>query len=494
MASARPNLSKTLFQVGLQCHKKLWLQSRRRELATPPDAATRARLRMGHVVGALAHQRWPGGVLVSEAPARHARAVDRTRELLADPSVPAVFEAALEHEGIRVRADAIVRGTSGLELVEVKASSRLKNEHITDVAIQLHVAEGMGLAVGAVGLMHLEPSYVWHGGDYDVERLFTIDDVTERARASLGDVVTALPAMRAVLAADEAPPIAIGRHCSRPYMCPFKEHCWREAPAHHVTELPSAGRELLGRLEAADIADVRDIPADGFALTAMQERVRAATVAGEPRVSYKQLRRSLSALQYPITFLDFETWGPVLPVYPGTRPHEVIPFQWSAHIEHADGRIEHREFLWTQADDPRPAFVGSLLRALPASGSVVVYSAYEESRLRALAELLPGDGGRLLELFVARGVDLLEIVRATVYDPGFHGSFSLKRVLPALVPDLGYEGMAIADGMAAAAAYAELIDPATDRSRREQLAGSLREYCKLDTLAELRLLERLRSL
>ena len=183
VSAPTPTLSKTRFQDGLQCLKRLWLDRHRRGLAAPPDAATQARFRSGHRVGELARDRWPGGVLVKQSPARHEAAAAYTRELLADHRVPAIYEAAFSFNGVRIRADILVRTPDGFDLVEVKSSSRLKREHHTDVAVQLWVIQGCGVRVRRAGLLHLNRDYVWSGGDYDVEKLFARDDITESVLA-----------------------------------------------------------------------------------------------------------------------------------------------------------------------------------------------------------------------------------------------------------------------------------------------------------------------
>jgi predicted RecB family nuclease len=489
-----PQLSKTRFQGGLQCLKRVWLEHHRRDLASPPDAATQARFSTGHRVGQLARSRWPGGVLVTESAARHEAAAARTRALLADPGVPAIYEAAFTFGRVRIRADILVRRENGFELVEVKSSSRLKDEHHTDVAVQLWVLRGCGVDVRRAGLLHLNREYVWPGGPYDVDRLFSLADVTESAfelQAQIGENVAT---MLEVLAGDTAPSIAIGRHCDRPHECPFKAHCWAAAPADSVSQLPRAGHELLECLAAHGIERIAEIPDGLCKLTPLQERVRACVAAQTQYVDVEALREACEEIEHPICFLDFETFGPALPIYAGTRPYETIPFQWSAHLVDETGHVEHREFLWTDPGDPRPAFIRSLREVLPDGGSIVVYSGYEESRLEALASAFPEEGEPLLETFVEQRVDLLEIIRRTVYHPDFHGSFSLKNVLPVLVPGMGYEGLAIGDGMEAAAAYEEMIARGTRPQRRCEIEVALRTYCCRDTEAELRLFERLRRM
>ena len=482
------SLSKTRFQSGLLCHRRLWLESYRRELADPPGVAARLRMAGGHEIGELARGYWPGGELVTVAPARHARAVVVTDQLLKDPAIPAVFEAAFEHDDIRVRADAVVRNGAGFDLVEVKSAGRVRPEHITDVAVQLHVIEAAGLDVKRAFLMHLRREYVWHGGLHDPARLFELTDVTGDARAFADGIDAVLPAMKRAVAADDEPDIAIGRHCRRPYRCPFHSHCWAGAPAHPPSELPRAGEALLAGLAADGVESIDAIVPDTYELTMAQESVRRAVTTGRPQVKRRALSRALAAIAAPVTHLDFETLASPLPLYAGTSPHEVIPFQWSAHIEDAEGGVSHHEFLWTEPGDPRPAFLESLAAVLPASGSIVVYTGYEEQRLRDLARAFPAEAQPVLETFRERVVDLHAIVRDHVYHPRFHGSFSLKRVAPALLGKSPYEDLTLTGGADAAAIYRRMVAKDCPATERDRIDGSLRRYCEADTrvLVELR--------
>ena len=259
-----------------------------------------------------------------------------------------------------------------------------------------------------------------------------------------------------------------------------------DEPEHHVSQLPRASQKLLLLLEEAGIADIRDIAADFAELNELQRRVRDCVV--DNRVHFDPtLAESLGELEYPIHFLDFETFNPALPLYVGTRPYQVVPFQWSDHVMDSNGNLRHEEFLHEGFDDPREPFAKSLLKTLGTSGSIVVYSSFEETRIREHADALPHLSGDLLALLDGRIIDLLPLVRKYCYHPEFHGSFSLKAVLPALVPDLGYDDLEISDGAQASVAYAEMMQPGTSVERRESLRDSLLAYCKRDTEAMVRL-------
>ncbi len=482
-----PLLSKSRFTSGLQCHKRLYLECYNRDLADEVSEQQQAIFDAGTDVGALARQLFPGGVLIRDDYFDHEGAMASTRQMLSLASVPPVYEAAFLYDDVRMRADILAPlGNGRFDLVEVKSTSRVKDEHIYDTAIQLYVLRGSGLTVRKACVCHLNTDYVYEGSIYDLSGLFRVVDVTAECSLAQPGIPALLADMRAMLTRPEPPDIPTGRHCTTPYQCQFYGHCHANEPEHHVSQLPRAGQGLLSALEAAGIEDIRDIPASFPGLNPLQWRVRDAVLSGRAYLD-TALSRQLRRLQPPIHFLDFETFNPALPLYKGTRPYQVIPFQWSLHTLDSDGTLRHREFLHDGASDPRRAFLESLVSALGDSGPILVYSGFEASRLRELAFLYPEFSQQISAILNGRIVDLLQLVRAYCYHPGFHGSFSIKAVLPALVPHLGYEDLAINDGTLAAMAYAEMVKPDTAPRRRAEIRRNLLAYCERDTLAEVEL-------
>jgi predicted RecB family nuclease len=482
-----PMLSKSRFGAGLQCFKRLHLESYSRELADPIDPSQQAVFDSGNAVGELARKRFPEGRLIDEPFYAHARGEATTSKAIADPNVPSIYEAAFTFEEIRVRVDVLRRNDGNdFDLIEVKSSTKVKPEHIPDAAIQLHVVEGSGIPIRNVFLMHIDNSYIYEDGPYDLDKLFHMEDITDQAQAILSSIPDSVASMWEVLHQSEAPEIEIGSQCTRPYQCSFYMYCRRDLPEHHIEQLPRTRPELVEKLHAADIDDIRDIPSGFPSLSATQERVRNAVVTGEPYVG-PELAESLSQLTYPLHFLDFETFNPALPAYPGTRPYQVIPFQWSLHVQDSAGNVEHVPFLHDGDGDPREAFVTSLLDAIGPAGTIVVYSAYEQTMMKGLAKLFPRYEERLLAL-CDRLLDLLVVVRAHYYHPDFHGSYSIKAVLPALVPDLTYSNLDIQDGALASVFFAEMIAPDTTEPERKRIRNALLEYCAMDTMAMVRLL------
>ena len=476
-------LSKSRYIAGRQCPLRLWLRHHRPEVGASPTPAQEARFDAGHLVGELATRRHPGGVLVDERWPEPALAA--TARLLEDGSLPALFEAAFRHRGMFVRVDILERLQSERwRVTEVKASTRLKDVHLDDVAAQTWALRGAGIDVAEVGLLLLNRDYVFGGGEHDLTELFRYHDVTRETERALGAIGGEVERMQAMLAGP-VPETGPGRQCNTPYACEFSEHCVANAnlPAHSIRELPRLSAKKEAELRSIGVEAIAEIPAD-WRLTPTQERVRQAVVDGVEHVA-GGLGAALDSLEYPVCYFDVEAIASAIPRYPGTRPYQALPFQWSLHRDDGGGELEHFEFLHDRDSDPREAFARTLLEAVGQRGSIAVYSSYEKRILGELAAALPALAPRI-ESLIERLVDVLAIVRGHLYHPDFRGSFSLKRVLPVLVPSLGYGDLAIQDGAAAALEYLAMLE-VPDGLERETARTNLLAYCGRDTLGLARL-------
>ena len=233
------------------------------------------------------------------------------------------------------------------------------------------------------------------------------------------------------------------------------------------------------------VTDIREIPPDFTGLNQLQERVRDVVQSGN-RYHDPAIAKELGRAKFPVHFLDFETFMPALPVFVGTRPYQAIPFQWSDHVLPKRGQVSHHEFLHEGSDDPRRTFAESLLKTAGKGGSIVVYSGYEGRCLRELEAEFP-DLAPDFEKLRARLFDLHPVIKRHVYDEAFHGSFSIKKVLPAIVPHLCYDDLEIGEGSLASLAYEEMRKTSTPADRTAELRCNLLAYCRRDTEAMLEL-------
>lgn len=484
-------ISKSKFVAGCQCVKRLYWQVHEPELAAEPNSAAHAIMEQGREVGLLARQLFPGGVEVGNQGSLD-QAILATRELVANAAVPAIFEGVFQHDGVLVRVDVLHRRRDGRwRLIEVKSSTSVKEEHLDDVGIQYRVVSRSGLDVGSACLAHVNRSFVFRGGNVDPWRFFRIRNVTRQVERLQPKLTFQLRSQFTVLSMPKAPDIPPGRQCNDPVTCEFFDRCNLPRLSDHIGHLPRLHASAEEALEELGVQSIHDIPED-FPLSLPQRRACTSVQTGEPWYDIEELKTELSTLKYPIYYMDFETINPCVPRFPGMNPYDQLPFQFSVHSRMEPGvKLEHFEFLAKDASDPRCQFVESLCDALGENGSIVVYNAgFESQRLAELASWLPEFAERIRKIR-GRLWDLLPVVRNRVYHPAFAGSYSLKAVLPALVPEMTYDGMAVANGQDAGLAWESLVRGNLDVAEREKTRKWLLDYCGQDTLALVRLLDEL---
>lgn len=494
MRNPDPYLTKSRYRAGLQCGRRLWNQVHdpvAREALAPGSAAD-----VGTIIGRLAWQLFPGGILVDAAPWEHAAAERRTRELMAQPEVPALFEAAFTFDNIRVRVDVLERlPGGGWGLREVKSATAVDDDILDDVAVQLFVLEGSGIAVENVEVLHIDDTYVRPGGEIDWHGLLRREDVFEAAKSRLAGVRERVRLLFGLLNGDSRPDAEPWRGCTKDILCEFWARCTASKPRDWILQLPRLRADQRDALAAAGHEAISAIPAD-WPLNATQHRVREVIASGEPFVS-ADLWKALRTFGPPTFYLDFETMQPAIPLYPGTRPYQQIPFQWSLHHLDACGKITHWAFLAEGRSDPRRPLAMSLIDAVGGSTDpVLAYNAAFEARvLRQLAAQLP-DLADPLRAIEDRLADPLKVVRDHLYFPAFKGSFSLKKVAPALVSGFGYSDLsAVANGGDASAVFPRIVmGTLTAEESEDALRAALLAYCARDTEALMAVHCRLRDL
>ena len=488
----RPYVSKSKFLQGRQCDKLLWSAYHAKHLFPAVDAAQQAVFDQGHEVGALAQKMYPDGILINVDPGDFAGAIRLTKENLR--ARRPLFEAALTADGGYARADILnPAGVDAWDLIEVKSTTSLKADvHLPDLAFQAHVLAEAGVKLRKCFLAHINNQFVRHG-PIDPQQFFTLADVTKPVAVLRRDVAGQLAAMQLVIAAKEQPEIPIGIHCDNPYMCPLHDQCWAFLPDASVFTLYRGGSKAFTLLQQG-IQQLGKIP-DDFALTDNQAIQRRAVITGEPHVDRPALAAFLGQLEYPISYLDFETFSTAIPLHDGVRPYQQIPFQYSLHVVRSAGaKPEHYEFLAAGSDDPRPEFMRRLRADLPKVGSVVVYNAsFEKARLAEGCELLPKYGAwyRKVE---GRMVDLLLPFRGFRYYHGDQqGSASMKAVLPVLT-GRSYDKLEIQEGGTASMEFLRVTFGDVPEAERQRVRRQLEAYCGQDTEGMLWIVEALEQL
>jgi hypothetical protein len=481
------HLSKSRFVAGKQCHKLLWLKVHEplaEELQ--PDKVLEDLFDQGRQVGELARKLFPGGTLIDLPHDDYAGKVEATRLALASKS-SAIFEASFAADDVFVAVDILLREGDGWRLIEVKSSSSVKDEHLIDAAIQVHVLQRNGLTVRAVDIMHLNKEF----RNPDKGELLVREKVTHDVLALLPGIPDEIQAQLAMLGG-ALPVVSVGLHCHEPRDCPFMERCW-PPDRDHIRKLYNVGPQRCHEYMVTGVHSVWQIPPKKKLPPAAQRQLRA--MKEKRLIVEADLAGALDPFTGRLGFLDFETVGRAVPPWPDMTPWMQAAAQFSYHEIQPDGTYAHAEWLAEGPKDARPLLAEAMIHATRHAQRVVTYSHFEKTKIRELQVAVPDLRDELAAL-EAKLLDLLPVLRENVYHPDFDGNFGLKWVLSPMVPELSYKDLVIVDGMVASVEIARLLFVA-DRipaRERERVRQDLLAYCKQDTWAMVRLLEEMRRL
>jgi len=482
------SLSKSRFLAGLQCHRQLWWKVHEPEAPElKVDVKQQFVFDQGHQVGAMARTFIPGGALIDLPFDKKRDRIEATQKALAK-GAQVVYEGSFQGDGVYAAIDILEKKKDGFDLIEVKSSTKVKEEHISDAAVQVFAARGAGIAVEKVEIMHLNRECVYP----DLGDLFTREDITGSVEAAIPRLLPQIDEQLTMLGGP-IPDVKPGDHCSKPYPCPFMKRCWPPKPEFHVSTL-YYGTSRVPQLQAAGVESLHEIPSD-FPLTAIQARQIRSVKSGRAIIE-PSLRAALERIETPTAYLDFETISPAIPMWNGCRPYDRVPVQFSCDVVR-DGYVnEHFEWLAEGPADPRPEMARRVIAACRSARSVVAYnSPFERDCLRMLALGAPDYKDELLDI-EKKLFDALPLVRENIYHPRFAGSFGLKSVYPAIMEEDAYGGLEIADGELASVRLNTLIfaPESLTAEERARLREHLRVYCALDTQGLARLVERLREM
>lgn len=485
--------SKSKLMALRQCPKRLWLEMHHPELRED-SAASLASFQVGYEVGEIAQRLYDPygtGVLIDVKTEGFNQAFARSAELLGQDQP--IFEAGFSAAGALAFADVMLpshnKGKRVWRMVEVKSSTSVKDYHRDDIAVQAYVAKEAGVALESIALAHVDSSWVYPGDD-NYQGLLKENDLTAEAFSRTDEVKGWIAEAQSINAQTEAPVVSVGKQCHRPYDCGFYTHCSQglPQPAFPLDCLPHFSASKREKLAAEGIIDLNDVP-DEY-LNEKQKRVKQHSLANTVYFDAKGAAAALANQGLPAYFLDFETIQFAVPIWKGTRPYQKITFQFSLHRIGRNGELKHSEFLDISGQNPAPAFAQALIDLCGKQGPVYVYNAgFEKSCISDLAKMYPHLSPALLAIN-ERVVDLLPIARDYFYHPSQQGSWSIKKVLPAVVPELRYDQLdGVQDGGMAMDAFLEALHPDTQPERKRQIENQLLEYCKLDTYAMVRLWE-----
>ena len=388
-----------------------------------------------------------------------------------------LFEAAFRLNSVFARCDILQKDEKGWRIIEVKASTSVKEEHLHDLAVQKYVLTKQGLPISGAQLMHINRECVYP----DLSNLFTIEDVTDQVDSLMNNVPDYIEAFKTILGGDVEPNVLIGEQCDKPNPCPFKAHCWKDVSGKSIFTIPGLHWNKKNKLIEKGIYSLKCLP-DDFSLSQKQRTYVNSVLNGQPEIDNAAIQRLIADLEYPIHFLDFETDNPAIPRFDGLHPYQQFPFQYSCHVLHPNDELKHYEYLHTDTTDPRSPVVESLLNHVSPLGSIVVYNAsFEQGVLKHLADFFPKHTSALQSI-IDRFWDLLDIFKKHYTHPDSLGSNSLKAVLPVLVPSLDFQDLEVRDGTEAQATWNLMLNTENETEKNEWI-NRLKAYCKTDTLA-----------
>lgn len=470
-------LSKSKLKRGLQCAKSLYFSLYQKHLEPKPDLALQMQFDEGHEVGALARKRFGPGYLIDLKPWDFSGFVQATRAAI-ERGEEVIFEAAVVTGNLFARTDVLrkVKGTEKWDIIEVKKSTDVKVDHLQDIVIQYLISEKAGLSINKLYVMHINRDCVHP----HLENLFTMRDVTIEAMELATEMKNKLNGLWKLAKNSAEPTVDIGPHCEVPHKCVFRDHCWKKIPDMSVFNIYKIGGKKWEYYQKG-ILDISEVNPEEF--VGNTRRMIECTQTNSRFVDQEGVRKDLEAFQFPLYFLDFETAMFAIPRYPGTRPYQQIPFQYSLHVwpQKDSDSTNHFEFLHRQDSDPGPDLLKDLVSQLGTEGSIVAYNKkFESSCLTQLGERFP-EYAETIKAINARLVDPLPIFQNHIYDPKFHGTFSIKTVAPALLgADASYEDMTIGDGAMAQVTLRNLITKNLGNNE-EQIVEALLKYCHKDS-------------
>jgi hypothetical protein len=485
-------LSKSQYVRGLQCYKSLWLYKNRPDLIQNPDILEESLFKTGHTVGELACQLFPGGIEIEFNPTDFEGMIEQTAELIKQ-GVDVIYEATFKENGIFAMADILVKNGQKWDVYEVKSATSVKEYHRDDSTVQWHALSNV-LKLNRIFIVHINNQYE-RLGQLDVNKLFKIEDVTDSVLERLKEVPKNIKEMEEMISRAE-PGIDIGQHCSNPHECDFKKYCWQDIPTPSIFDLYRMNSSKKFELYREGVIHFDQVPS-GLKLTKIQNVQVESYKSNDILINTPVINDFLKTVEYPIHFFDFETFQNAIPRFDGQQPYAQIPFQYSLHILHADGRLEHTEFLGDENSDPRKDLAERMIQDILPTGSLMAFNqSFEKDVISKLAQRFPENEQALMQIH-SRFVDLLVPFRSLgYYHPDFNGSFSIKSVLPAMFPnepELDYSQLAIKHGGMAMDTFANL-HLLKDKASLEKIRKDLLAYCRLDTLAMVKIFQKLKLL
>lgn len=490
------NLSKSLYIRGLQCTKSLWLKKYKPEVLTPPDKQALAIFETGDKVGTLACEIFPDGKEIPFEGTTFDEKIALTQQWM-DEGITNIYEATFNYDNILVMVDILhINDDGSVEIYEVKSSTEVKDVYLHDASIQYYVLSGLGYKVKSTNIVYINNKYV-RDDTLEIDKLFTILDVSDEVKELQEDIPTYLAHFRKQLSnKDIEPEIDIGKHCENPYECDAKAYCWKHIPEYSIFNISRLKADKKFELYHDGTVEFNQITNTSTFSLSQQIQIEAEQ-GNKEIVNKRAIGKFVNGLTFPLYYLDFETFQQAIPEWKGISPFMQIPFQYSLHIEKENGDLEHKEFLAGEGIDPRYELAKKLVDDIPINVTVLAYNmSFEKGVIRKLAEIFDVFAIRLMCIHDNIQDLMIPFQKKDYYVPSMRGSYSIKYVLPALVPEMAQaysELDGVQNGGDAMQVYAKLSHM-DDKQEVDRLKEALLQYCELDTLAMVKILEKLKGL
>jgi len=486
-------LSKSTFIRGLKCHKSLYLNKYHKKLRDQLSQMQLAIFEQGSKVGELAQNLFPNGVdCTTQSFYDFSKALNTTKDLI-KKGQKVIYEAAFQYNDVLAILDILVKDEDGWKAYEVKSSTSVSKTHIMDASIQSYVIQNSGIKLKDVSIVYINNQYYRHG-NINLDELFSIESVHDQVLKNLPSIPDQIHKLKNVLTKPSIPKKDIGPHCTSPYNCDFMEHCWKHIPSYSVFNISNLNLEKKFELYNNNFINFDDVPID-FKLSKNQKMQIQCELNNEEVINKAELSKFLTNLKYPLYFLDFETFSTAIPIFDNTKPYQQLVFQYSLHVQQSiNGTISHFEHLAeTNGNDPRLKLIKQLIINCKGEGDILVYNiSFEKGRLKELIDLFPIYKDTL-ENIISRLKDLMTpFQKKWFYNKEMKGSYSIKNVLPALVDNLSYKDLEIQDGGLASHTFAQLITN-NNTKNIDSIRRNLLDYCHLDTLAMIKIVEKLNA-
>lgn len=487
-------LSKSTFLRGIQCHKSLFLNKYSKDLKDKLSYSQEALFEQGTNVGLLARELFPGGVEVSNSlNFNYDSAISKTFEVLKSNGLTA-YEATFLFDEVIVAVDILEKSNNQYYCYEVKSSTEVKETFVLDAALQYYVMKNLGINVKDFFVIYINNQYV-RGENLDIHQLFIKKSILKEIIELQEIIPKKIEQFKEVLNKTKHPSIDIGLQCNDPYPCDFIGHCWKDIPKPSIFDIASLKAAKKFELYSKGIVEFKDIPKD-YILNQGQWQQVECELRKETIILKPQIREFISELKYPLGFLDFETFQLAIPSFKNSRPYQQIVFQYSLHkLNFKNSSLGHTEFIAeTGGTDPRISFIERLISECKDLETIVVYNiGFEKGRLSELANDFPEYSDEIINI-IDRLKDLMIPFRERwYYTPSMNGSYSIKLVLPALLPEFHYNNLAIKDGATASNVFSSMLQ-GTFSGDLDKAKNALLEYCKLDTLAMVKILGKLEEI